>query len=425
VTVEVLNTGTELLLGRVVNTHVAFFGEALFPLGLRISRQTTVPDGPPILSALAEAIPRCDILLVTGGLGPTTDDVTREMAAQLLGLRLVEDPDVLKTIQDRFARRGLTWAVRNARQAMVPEGAAVLPNPHGTAPGLHIPPHPTPSRGSPHLFLLPGPPRELKPMFEDHVIPRLRAISEKPDVICQTYRIIGMGESALEERIGLALVARRDIEVGYCARLREVDLRLIGRPEALEAVDADVRLAVGDCLAGMGDESLESLVVNALRARSLTITVAESCTGGLLANRITNVPGASGVFMESFVTYANEAKERRLGVPPDLLSRHGAVSEPVARAMAEGALEAAGADFAIGITGTAGPSGGTPDKPVGTVFIALAHRGGSTSASKEFFPGERESFKFLATQTALNMVRLELANHSPRDFPLAFDAFRK
>jgi len=409
VNVEVLNTGTELLLGNVLNSHLAYFGQRLFPLGLRIGRQTTIPDGGSIRHTLLEAFSRCDILVVTGGLGPTTDDITREITAELLGRPLREDLDVKRAIEERLARRGITLRERMLRQIMVPAGAIVLPNHHGTAPGLYLPAVRTMALGTPHLFLLPGPPRELRPMFEDLVLPIIREICGSiPDRECRTYHVVGMGESAVEEVIGLDVAKRGDIEVGYCARPNEVDFRLIGPHALLDEVEPLVLTALGSHLVSRGGEAIEEVVVNRLRALGRTVSAAESCTGGFLAHRLTNVPGASEIFTQSFVTYSNEAKIRAVGVPSGLIATHGPVSEPVARAMAEGAVASAEADFGFGITGIAGPGGGTLEKPVGTVFIALAEQGGLTECRHETFPTDRETFKQLATQTALDMLRLRI-----------------
>lgn len=405
--VEVLNTGTELLLGEVVNTHAAWFGKRLFPLGLRVSRQTTVPDGGAIREAFSECFVRADIVLVTGGLGPTTDDITRETAADLLGLKLVADAGVRQKIEAMVAARGHTMRERMLRQTMVPEGAAVLPNGNGSAPGLYLPMKDSPR--SPHLFLLPGPPRELKPMFEDSVLPLLRKIcGGLPARECRVYRIVGLGESTVEESVGLSLDRRGDLEVGYCARPNEVDLRLIGTRETLDEVEPEVLRAVGPHLVSQKGENLEEWVVAKLGKLRLKVATAESCSGGLLAHRLTNVPGASEVFTHGFITYADEAKTSGLGVPSALLKARGAVSEPVAAAMAEGALEKSGADYALSLTGIAGPGGATATKPVGLVFVALARRGKPTLCRECHFPRDRETFKQLATQAALDMLRREL-----------------
>ena len=403
--VEVLNTGTELLLGDVVNTHAAWLGKQLFPLGLRISRQTTVPDGKTIGDALSECFGRADIVLVTGGLGPTTDDITRETVAELLGLPLIPDDAVRQKIEAMVADRGSSMRERMLRQTMVPEGAVVLPNDNGSAPGLYLPASPR----SPHLFLLPGPPRELQPMFEESVLPVLRKLAGGlPARECRVYRIVGLGESAVEEAVGLGLEKRGDIEVGYCARPNEVDLRLIGPREILDEAEPEIHRAVGSHLFSQKGENLEEWVVAKLRKLGLKVSAAESCSGGLLAHRLTNVPGASEVFTHGFVAYSNAAKTSELRVPSQLIEAHGAVSEPVAVAMAGGALEKSGADFALSLTGIAGPGGGSEEKPVGLVFIALARRGKPTLCKEYRFPRDRETFKQIATQTALDMLRHEL-----------------
>ena len=405
--VEVLNTGTELLLGEVVNTHAAWLGKQLFPLGLRISRQTTVPDGEAIGEALSEIFGRADIVLVTGGLGPTTDDITRETAAKLLGIELVADGEIRRKIETMAAACGFTMRERMLRQTMVPEGAVVLPNDNGSAPGLYLPMKESPP--SPHLFLLPGPPRELQPMFAQSVLPVLRKLAGGlPARECRVYRIVGLGESAVEEAVGLGLEKRGDLEVGYCARPNEVDLRLIGSREILEEVEPEIHRAVGSHLFSQKGENLEEWIVAKLRELRLKIATAESCSGGLLAHRLTNVPGASEIFTHGFVTYSNAAKTSELRVPAQLIEAHGAVSESVAVAMAGGALEKSGADYALSLTGIAGPGGGSEEKPVGLVFIALAHRGKPTLCKEFRLPRDRETFKQIATQTALDMLRRKL-----------------
>ena len=402
--VEVINTGTELLLGNVINTHLGYLGRQLFKLGLRIERQSTVPDGLAIRDMLAEAIPRSDLLLVTGGLGPTSDDLTREIAAELLRRPLRESPAVMQAMQELCRNRGVTFRESMKRQAQVPEGAEVLPNSTGTAPGLYF--KPLPGLASPHLFLLPGPPRELMTMFEQSVWPILDSLvgsAGRPE--CRIYRVVGLGESAVEELIGAELEAVAGVEVGYCARPNEVDLRLIGATALLNEWDARVRSVLGGNLVTLGETSLEATVVALLRDRRLTVATAESCTGGLLANRLTDVPGSSAVFLQGYVTYANEAKQETLGVSAELLREFGAVSEPVARAMAEQALRRAGADLALSTTGIAGPDGGTADKPVGTVFIGLAQRGGETVVFPKKFPVGRLDFKNHVAQFALDALR--------------------
>jgi nicotinamide-nucleotide amidase len=405
---EVLNTGSELLLGLVTNTHLGYLAGELAPCGITIARQVCVPDGPPIREALDAALDRADLVFTTGGLGPTTDDLTREAAAGLLGLPLAADEQILAEIRERFARRGLPMADRVARQAMVPAGTEVLPNPHGTAPGLYFPPAVLGTRRARHLFLLPGPPRELRPMMTDYVLPKLRAVLPPSSLReRRIYRLTGIGESQVEERIGQQIEERGDVEVGYCARPSEVDFRLIGPPALLAELEPAIRATLGEWIYSDG-APLEAAVVGLLREKKLTLATAESCTGGSLAGRITDVPGASEVFPAGYVTYANQAKENALGVPADLLAVHGAVSEPVAAAMAEGARRVSGADFALSTTGIAGPSGGTESKPAGTVYIGLASAGHPTVVRRCYFPLDRATFKHMATSAALDLLRRQV-----------------
>jgi nicotinamide-nucleotide amidase len=416
---ELITTGTELLLGSVLNTHVRFLAEQLFPLGLRIDRQTTVPDGPAIGTLLRESFPRCDILIVTGGLGPTTDDVTRDEVAALLELPLVHDESVMEAIRARFARRNLTMSPRVALQALRPNEARVLPNSHGTAPGLYLAPRIVPSMGrlSPHLFLLPGPPRELKPMVVECVLPILREIlPPQPDMEIRTYRVCGLGESMVEERLGERLLSL-GLEVGYCARPGEVDLRLIGSTAQLAAAEPLVVEAVGAFLYSKDGNSLEETVVHTFSERGLSLATAESCTGGTLANRLTNVPGSSKPFLCGFVTYSNAAKIRDLEVPEPLLREHGAVSQPVVESMALGALRRSGADYAVATTGIAGPGGGTDQKPVGLVYIGVASRDGKVLSQRHLIPTERETFKGLVAQAAFRLLLDRLRESFPENPP--------
>lgn len=406
--VVVINTGTELLLGDVVNTHISFIAREIFPLGLRIDRQIAVPDGAPIRDALAESL-ESDIVFVTGGLGPTTDDITREIGAELLGLKLSHDPAVMEAISKRAARRGFRMTDRVARQADVPEGAAVLPNGNGSAPGLYLAAVESGKKKRPHIFLLPGPPRELHPMFTDSVLPILREIRPaKAAVSRRLFRVAGMGESLVEEAIGEQLLKVPGLELGYCARPGEVDLRVIGDSAVLEQAEKIITEGLGGAVFSSDGRNLEEVVVRLLTEQQQTVAIAESCTGGFLAHRITNVPGASAVFLAGYVTYSNDAKAATLGVDPNVIAEHGAVSEPVAESMAEGARHRAHASFGLATTGIAGPGGGTEEKPVGTVFIALAADGFPTEVKQLFFPDDRPTFKELTTQAALEMLRRRL-----------------
>lgn len=416
VRVEILNTGTELMLGHVINKHLASLAEALFPIGLRVQRQVTVPDGEPIREAMLDAFTRCDVLLITGGLGPTTDDLTRDITADLLGLQMEHDEEVMRRIEARFARRNLPMSDRIKLQALRPPQAVVLHNDNGTAPGLYFPPLALPGTleaQSPHIFLLPGPPRELLPMVAEKVVPILRGLA--PNTVAsemRSFRVVSLGESQVEDKVGADLLAL-GLEVGYCARPGEVDLRLIGDSEALDRASVIVMERLGASIFTQDLRSLEQVLVEKLTQRSETLAFAESCTGGFLAHKVTNIPGASRVFLAGYVTYANEAKTSAVGVSAQLIVEHGAVSEPVARAMAEGAQRASGSTYAVATTGIAGPDGGTPEKPVGTVFIALAQAGHETVVQRHKFPSNRETFKDLVSQTALDLLLRRLDGREP------------
>ena len=302
----------------------------------------------------------------------------------------------------------MKWVESIARQAQVPAGAKILPNENGSASGLYLKAKINPKIASPHIFLLPGPPRELQPMFREHAMSILRSIVRGPPSVARRfYKIAVMGESVIEEKIGKKILAIPGLELGYCARPGEVDVRIIGEPAGLDHADKIVRADLGDVVFTDDDRELEEVLVKLLTEKKRTLATAESCTGGLLANRITNVPGASSVLLAGYVCYANEAKIDILGVDPRLIEQHGAVSEEVARAMAEGARTRARSTYALSTTGIAGPDGGSREKPVGTVHVALAGEKG-TKIRKLFFPTDRETFKQLVAQVAFEMLRREL-----------------
>ena len=423
--IELINTGSELLLGRVLNTHQQWICRRLADLGYNVARQIAVPDtARDIQQSVREALSRTDLVIVTGGLGPTSDDITRELIAELLGKKLLRDEKVFAHIKNYFAARKRPMPANNDVQAMVPEGAIVLANPNGTAPGLaiqipantkfEIETQNLKIKNPQWLVMLPGPPRELRPMFENFVTPILRR--EFPlefPFVCRTLRTGGIGESAVQEKIqpSLAALVADGLEVGYCARVGQVDVRLTMRAANAEkvvcAAEAIVQKILAANIYGFDDEEIEQVVIRLLTEKKKTLALAESCTGGNIANKITNVPGASAVFLGGVVSYANSAKEKFLGVRAETLRQHGAVSEVVAREMAEGAREKFGSDFAIAVTGIAGPSGGTKEKPVGTVFIALAGDF-ETVVERKLNLYERAAFKQLTAQQALEMLRWRL-----------------
>lgn len=409
---EVINTGTELLLGNTINTHLAYLGEQLLPFGLRINRQVCIPDGDIIRESLLESFPRNEIVMVTGGLGPTSDDITREITAEIFGVGLEEDAEVMRRIVERLARRKKEINEQSKRQAQVPVGAQVLQNDFGTAPGLYFPAQEfceAVGGPTPHLFLLPGPPRELKPMFKDRVEPLLRVICQGKTKIAEmrNFRLSGLGESEVANTVEAALVGLgSDLELGYCARAGEVIVRVLGTPEQMEASRNIVASAFPEQFFSATDQSMELTVVDLLKRFGRTLATAESCTGGLIGHRVTNVPGSSAVLQRGYITYSNASKSALLGVPEAMINEHGAVSAEVCQAMVEGCLAQAGTDYAISVTGIAGPDGGTDAKPVGTVFIGIASNDGKpTVVERHYFPYERESFKFVASQTALDLLR--------------------
>jgi len=414
VNVELVTVGTELLLGFTVDTNGAELGRACAAAGIRLVRRTAVADEPAaIRRAVAEALDRTGTVITTGGLGPTRDDTTKGVVADLFGRALVTDPEVARSLEERARRLG-RWpmAAANRTQAEVPDGATVLPNPRGTAPGIWL----EDARGR-IAILLPGVPREMRGLLHEEVLPRLvgRVAGDARVVRSRTVRTTGWPESAVADRVGPLEPALAPLTLAYLPSVDGVDLRLTAWD--LPRAEADARLAAGavrlrDAVQehgyGEDDADLAAVVLDLLRGRGATLAVAESCTGGLLGARLTAVPGASTVFLGGEVAYADAVKTARLGVPADVLAAHGAVSEPVARAMVAGARAAFGATAALGVTGIAGPAGGTPEKPVGTVWLA-AQWGDATRAARVVFGGERDEIRARAAQGALNLLRRVLA----------------
>jgi nicotinamide-nucleotide amidase len=418
VNIELINTGSELMLGRVVNSHQSWICRELAGWGCVVTRQVAVGDSAPdIRAAVRDALGRADLVLVTGGLGPTADDLTRDVIAELLGKKLREDPLIVARIEEFFAQRQRPMPPRTRVQALVPDGARVLANAHGTAPGLFMEASPNPFRPGGEkswVVMLPGPPRELRPMFTEQLIPLLRQKLPPPTAFaCRTLKTTGLGESLVEESIAGSLqqLTAAGLEVGYCAQVGAVEVRLLARGGEAQTTVAQaeqiVRARIGQHIFGENDDQLETVVVRLLMEQRRTLATAESCTGGQLANRVTNVPGASAVFRCGWVTYSNEAKAQLLGVDGATLAVHGAVSEAVARAMAEGARQRGDVDYALAVTGIAGPTGGTKEKPVGTVFIALAVDG-NTVVLNPVNPYDRETFKYVTSQQALELLRRSL-----------------
>lgn len=413
--IELLTIGDELLLGFTVDTNAAFLARTLAELGVEIVHRTTVgDDADRITAAVAEAIERTGAVITTGGLGPTADDRTRPTIAKLFGRELVRDDRVVAQIESRFRRLGTgTMPQSNIVQAMVPAGARVLENHHGTAPGLWIE-----DADGRWVAMLPGVPREMRGMTIDTIVPMLRErIGDATTVVVsRTVRTTGIGESALAERLGELARGVDGLPLAFLPGWEGVDLRLTSRD--LSAADAAAKLdaaartlldVAGPVVYGEERDDLASLVLELCGERGLSIATAESCTGGLLGARITQVPGSSDVYHGGIIAYANVVKVAQLGVRERTLAEHGAVSEEVSREMAEGAQRALGTSIGIGVTGIAGPGGGSPEKPVGTVWLAVSGIGDTRSLGRVYV-GDREEIRLRATQASLDLVRRALGS---------------
>jgi nicotinamide-nucleotide amidase len=412
--IEIINTGTELMLGGILNTHQQWLCRRLRDLGYIVARQTSVADrGDQIIEIIREALGRADLVITTGGLGPTSDDITRDLIAELVGKKLVVDNEVVTRMEKYFALRHKKAPERTKRQADVPDGATVFYNNHGTAPGLAIELNPNrlrPERNKSWLILLPGPPRELRPMFDEYLVPFLAREFPTNKFACRTLNTTGIGESFVEEKIDgpLQSLINEGLELGYCARIGLVTVRFVAHGDGADSLvsraEQIVRDLLGPNIFSVEEETMEEAVVRLITAQKKTVAVAESCTGGLICNRLTNVSGSSAVLMSGMISYTEQAKQDLLGVRAESLKEFTAVSETVAREMAEGARTRAHTDYAIATTGFAGPTGGTATKPVGTVFIAVASAE-KTIVQRQFYPFDRETFKYAASQQALDLLR--------------------
>jgi nicotinamide-nucleotide amidase len=403
--VEILSTGDELLTGQVVDTNSAWLMDRLWELGVMVRRKTLVGDDrQDLAAALAETTGRADVVVMSGGLGPTEDDLTAECVAAAMGVPLEEDAASLAAIRARFEKIGRVMTPNNAKQARFPRGAAILPNRWGTAPGFVA------QVGRAELFCLPGVPVEYKGLCEEAVLPRI-ARRAGVTVAARLVKLIGIPESHADQAMRPVMDApeHRDVRFGYRAHWPEIHVKWsVPGPDAearAARILAQVRGIFGDAIFAEGKQELAALVVERLVARGERLALAESCTGGLVSEMVTRVAGASNAFELGIVAYANATKTALLEVPEDVLALHGAVSEPVARALADGARRRAGATWGIGLTGIAGPSGGTPEKPVGTVHMAIAGPQGTRAWMKKFF-GDRERVRKTAAYDVLNQLRL-------------------
>ena len=403
---EIIAIGSELLTPYRLDTNSLFLTDGLNQVGIRVVHKAVVGDSlDDMRASFRQALDRADLIVACGGLGPTDDDRTREAVADLLGRKLELNQSVLRHIQELFRRFGRVMPEINRRQAMVPEGATVIPNPRGSAPGLWI-------EASGHiLILLPGVPSELRAMFEQEVRPRLTRLGHDERLFTRDLRITGLPESEVEQRVSPLYALYPDTETTILASPPGIQLhpRVWSRDPAqanqiLDEMVKRMALALGEHLYSTEGETLEQVVARALTENRATIAVAESCTGGLLAERLTNIPGSSSYFLGGVVCYSNELKSALVNVPAELIESKGAVSPEVALALAEGIRKTTGATIGVGVTGIAGPGGGTPEKPVGLVHIGIADERGPRERRFQF-PGDRERIRMHASQTALDSVR--------------------
>jgi len=406
--VHLLAVGSELLTPLFRDTNSLYLTERLNDLGYEVAFKGVVGDEPlPLSRAVRRSLEEADIVFVCGGLGPTGDDRTREAVAVVLGRELVLDEKILRTIEDRFRRRGKEMPEANRKQALVIAGAEVLPNRNGTAPGLWI------SHGGKTAVLLPGPPFELRSMAEESVWPRLPRRPDGP-LVRTVLKTTGLTESEVETLVHDLYPSEPSRRLTILASPGQIELHLSSAADGvgecgsgLAAVVREIRGRLGSRIFSDDGAELEEVVGRLLRERGLTLAVAESCSGGLLSHRLTSVPGSSAYYAEGCVTYGNRAKTERLGVPAATIARHGAVSRETAAAMAEGARRTSGAEIGLSLTGIAGPGGGAPEKPVGLVYAALSD-GAGTITAKSLFLGPRDRVKFQASQKALDLLRRRL-----------------
>jgi nicotinamide-nucleotide amidase len=403
---EIIAIGSEMLTPFRADTNSLWLTERLNAMGIDVKLKTIVGDDEARLEeAVGDALRRSEIIISTGGLGPTEDDITRKIFARVLNRQLILNEAILEKIRARFARRGMTMPEINARQALIMNGAQLLENDNGTAPGMLI------QEGKCTVVMLPGPPREMRPMFDSQVAPVLKERSSDLLIIRRKLSIFGLSESRTDEIAAPIYTKYTNPSTTILFKDGQIELHLTAqaRDEAeagllLDELAGPLDEALKDYIFSRRDETLEEVVGDLLKRNGYTLATAESCTGGLLAGRITDIPGSSEYFLEGAVTYSNEAKMRSLGVPEKMIEDHGAVSEEVAMAMAGGIRELAGSTFGIGITGIAGPSGGTAEKPVGLVYIALADDA-QISAKKFVFPGDRQFIRTLSVNAALDILR--------------------
>ncbi|HHW02793.1 MAG TPA: competence/damage-inducible protein A [Thermoanaerobacterales bacterium] len=402
---ETIAVGSELLLGQIANTNAQIISRALQEIGIDVYYHTCVGDNEERIKQVFKiALDRSDIIIFTGGLGPTLDDLTKETVSSFLNLPLKLDEPSLERIEDFFKKRGRTMTQNNYKQALIPEGSSAILNKKGTAPGILL------KYGEKIIIMLPGPPFEMEPMLVESVIPYLSRLSQKT-IFSRVLKFYGIGESLLEEEIKDLLVNQSNPTIAPLAKMGEVTLRITAKAENMEdakdlirPVEEEIVKRVGQYLYGFDDEKVEEIVARLLLASKKSIAIAESCTGGLMAHKLTNIPGISEVFERGVVSYSNRAKQELLNVKEETLKKYGAVSEQTAREMAQGIRVTANTDIGVSITGIAGPTGGSPEKPVGLVFIGYADSK-NVIVEKHLFTGDRTDVKQRSVDAALHMVR--------------------
>lgn len=407
---ELISVGTEILLGDILNTDAQFLSQELAKMGISVMHQSTVGDNAErLMKLLEEASERSDIIILSGGLGPTPDDITKEVCCDFFGKKMYLHEESLEKMKTFFAERKREMPESNVKQAMLPEGCVVFPNNNGTAPGLAM------EKDGTHLLLLPGPPRELKAMFLESAVPYLRQFSDKI-IISHNVRTFGIGESSMAERVSDLLDMQNPTVAPY-AKDGEALLRVTAMADSEEQAEEmcrpvieEIKSRLGDTVYGVDYTCIEEAVVELLREKNLKIATAESCTGGFIAKRITNVSGSSEVFECGIVSYSNRIKHEILGVSAEDLKKYGAVSETVARQMAEGAVKLSGADIAVSVTGIAGPNGDGSDKPVGLSYIGLADKNNSWVRELKTGRTDREYNRYVNASNALNMIRMYIRN---------------
>ena len=407
---ELISVGTEILLGDILNTDAQFLSIELARLGISVIHQSTVGDNRErLLAQLKEAADRSDIIILSGGLGPTPDDLTKEVCCEFFGKKMFLHEPTVERIKTYFSTKGMEMAQNNLKQAMLPKDCVIFPNDNGTAPGMAI------EKDGVHILVLPGPPRELKPMFRNCAVPYLMQFSDRI-IVSHNIRTFGIGESLMAERVNDLFDAENPTVAPY-AKDGEALLRVTAmartKEEAenlCEPVINEIKNRLDGFVYGVDYTCIEEAVIEKLKEKHMKVATADSCTGGLIAKRITDVPGASEVFDCGIISYANEIKHRVLGVSEDDLNKYGAVSEPVARQMAQGALKVSGADIAVSVTGIAGPDSDSTNKPVGLVYIGLADRDNVWVRELRTSRKDRSYNRYVSASNALNMIRLYIDN---------------